>query len=66
MIYYLCDTFEYPDIKEWIGKNVHSHLNIRKCVATLRGAFFGALSMGALFLFGGREYVTRKGETARS
>lgn len=38
-------------LRSGIGKNVHSHLNIRKCVATLRGAFFG------VFLNGTRSFI---------
>lgn len=33
-------------LRSIIGKNVHSRLNIRKCVATLKGAFFGMLLNG--------------------
>ena len=33
-------------LREGISKSIRSRLNIRKCVATLRGTFFG------VFLFG--------------
>ena len=36
-------------LRSGIGKNTHSRLNIRKCVATLRGAFFGVFLNEARF-----------------
>lgn len=60
MIYWLCDTFEYPDIEECIGKDVHSRLNVREmCRSIERYVFTACLSRGTLLLFGG-EYVVRK------
>lgn len=42
--------FNNPKLGHTVGKNVCSRLVLGKCVATLRGAFFGALPVGsALF-----------------